>query len=590
MNMLDSSFLCLDIGTSGVRGIAHRIKNAHLDKSVYYSVDSTDIVMALKTVVDELEQQLGEHFNDAYITGNFGAAFFTMTVKSTIWQSEHKFTASDIQNQISQIKHPEDFYPMHIIPMRYDSPKLRNMSTPIGYTDKQLLSTFSALYFEHARFDEVMSMLRQAHIQATSCFAPHFLESKIFKSRDETALFIDMGATNTTLSLWTKRGPVWYTTISIGGNDLTAEISDRMGISFAEAMRIKHSVSDMTTQEMARFIPADSQYGFSVADINEIVIPFYTNLIEQIKNESAPFLEKYTPTKIVISGGATNINGLIELVTQEIGLPVENRGIDAAVRALSGYIWACQKPHRIAYVTRMQRIKKRTNKILKIFKRRHKKVQQCFVPIMPSTLCFDMNASETYTMFKSAGISAIHVDIMDGFYVDRIAGGLDELHEIRSHWNGHLHVHLMTEAPNAWASGAISNGADTIILSTNTSGLRDAIQTIKKAGKRVGIAINPETSVLILKKVLRELDEVMIMAVTPGAAGQEFDQRVLQKITILNETRKRHNLKYTISVDGGINDQTAQACWNAGADLLVSGSYLANAPDFPLAVQNLLKK
>ena len=174
--------------------------------------------------------------------------------------------------------------------------------------------------------------------------------------------------------------------------------------------------------------------------------------------------------------------------------------------------------------------------------------------------------------------------------MDRIAGSLDELNAIRTQWNGHLHVHLMTEAPNAWASGAIANGADTVILSTNTSGLREAIQTVKKSGKRVGIALNPESSVLILKKVLRDLDEVMIMAVNPGAAGQEFDQRVLQKITILNETRKRHNLKYTISVDGGINSQTAQACWNAGADLLVSGSYLSGAPDFPLAVQSLLKK
>ena len=102
--MLDSSFLCLDIGTNGVRGIAHRIKNARLDKSAFYSVDNDDVVLALKTVIDELEQKIGERFNDAFITGNFGASFFTMTVKNTVWQTEHKFTASDVQNQISQIR------------------------------------------------------------------------------------------------------------------------------------------------------------------------------------------------------------------------------------------------------------------------------------------------------------------------------------------------------------------------------------------------------------------------------------------------------------------------------------------------------
>ena len=79
------------------------------------------------------------------------------------------------------------------------------------------------------------------------------------------------------------------------------------------------------------------------------------------------------------------------------------------------------------------------------------------------------------------------------------------------------------------------------------------------------------------------------MAVTPGAAGQKFNENVLQKIKVLNYTRKKHKLKYLISVDGGIDPETAKLCWNAGADLLISGSYLANASDFPLAVQSLLK-
>ena len=92
----------------------------------------------------------------------------------------------------------------------------------------------------------------------------------------------------------------------------------------------------------------------------------------------------------------------------------------------------------------------------------------------------------------------------------------------------------------------------------------------------------------ILIPILKQIDEVMLMAVNPGAAGQEFDDRILQKIKILNYTRKKHGLKYLISVDGGINPDTAKLCWNAGADLLVSGSYLAKSTDFPLAVQSLL--
>ena len=90
--------------------------------------------------------------------------------------------------------------------------------------------------------------------------------------------------------------------------------------------------------------------------------------------------------------------------------------------------------------------------------------------------------------------------------------------------------------------------------------------------------------------LLRDVDEVMVMAVAPGAAGQEFDTSVLQKILSLATTRKKHGLKYIISVDGGINPSTAQKCWDAGADLLVSGSYLQHATDFASAVQSLLKK
>ena len=147
----------------------------------------------------------------------------------------------------------------------------------------------------------------------------------------------------------------------------------------------------------------------------------------------------------------------------------------------------------------------------------------------------------------------------------------------------------MTESPSVWARDAINAGADTVIISTNTSGVRDAINIVKNAGKRCGIALNPDSNIEILTPVLKQIDEIMVMSVMPGAAGQEFDERAIQHIKRLHYTRKKHGLKYVISVDGGIKPETAKLCWNAGADLLVSGSYLAKSPDFSLAVQSLLK-
>ena len=104
MNLFDSSFLCLDIGTYGVRGIAHRVRSARIDKSAFFSMDSYDTVFAIKSVVDELEKQIGSHFDSAYITGNFGASKYEMCAKSTVWGGEHKITTTDVRNQIAQIK------------------------------------------------------------------------------------------------------------------------------------------------------------------------------------------------------------------------------------------------------------------------------------------------------------------------------------------------------------------------------------------------------------------------------------------------------------------------------------------------------
>lgn len=590
MNMMDSSFLCLDIGTCGVRGIATRIRNAQIYKTAYYSVDDFDTVFALKSVIDELENKIGTRFDTAYITGNFGKSYFEMAAKNTVWANDHKITASDIKSQISEINAPDGFYPMHIIPLRYDTPKIRNMLSPIGHSDRQLVSAYSALFFDGEHMQKLLEILRHAHIQANAFYTPHFLANAVLRTKKTTVMFIDFGAEYTTVSIWTDRGPVWYNAYAVGGNDLTSEISTELDIGFTDAERIKKTVADLQPNEMSRFSPADPAYAFSCADVNDIVTKFYSDLLDKIKTDSASHIEKYNPNEIIIGGGGSRINGIVDELNTLFNIPITKTDSDTTVRTLAKYIWMGEESHRNAFIARSEKIQNRIDKILKIFKiRRKRKQQKKQIPILPSTLCFDMENPITYTMFESAGISAIHVDIMDGLYVDKIAGGLDELRKIRASWPGHLHVHLMTEAPSEWATGAIESGADTVILSTNTSGLRNAIKLVRESNHRVGIALNPDSPVSLLKSVLRDLDEVMIMAVKPGAAGQKFDKNVLQKISTLVAARKKYGLKFIISVDGGINSETSKLCWDAGADALVSGSYLANAPDFPIAVMSLLK-
>lgn len=589
MNLFDSAFLCLDIGTSGVRGIAHRVRGARIDRSAVFAMDSFDTVFAIKSVADELERQVGARFDSAYITGNFGPAVFDMTAKSTTWPGEHKITMADLRAQIAQITAPDGYAPMHIMPLRYDTPNARNMLTPIGYTDRSLVSAFGAIFYSIARMENIYSILRRAHIRGNAFYDPHFLLNTTMRQKKQTIMFIDMGAEFTSASIWNDRGPVWHAKIPLGGTIITNDISKKLGISFDDAERIKRAVASFIPKEMDRFTPADTAYEFSRGDINDIFMPHMVDMAEKLTESARGAIGKYHPTQIVVTGGGAQTEGASEFIENLFAIPTQCAANDTIVRAMSSLIWNAEIPHRMAYTARRDRIMRNIRKLTSIF-HRQKKVRQQFIPIMPSTLCFNMRRESTYSLFRAGGISMIHVDIMDGFYVDRMAGSIAELKMIRAHTNAHLHVHLMTESPSVWAADAIAAGADTVIMSTNTSGLRAAVRGVRGAGRRAGIALNPDSPVTILKPILRDLDEVMVMTVRPGAAGQEFQSECLNKISVLAATRKKYGLKFIISVDGGINNKTAQMCWAAGADLLVSGSYLSRAPDFPLAVQSLLKK
>ena len=592
MNLYNSSFLCLDIGTYGVRGFAHTVHNAKIIRSATHFIKNTNTVFALKSVIDELEQQLDTHFESAFVTGNFGISDFKTVSDTMLWNDEHKISELDLRHQVAKIKQPDGFYAMHIIPVFYGTPKISNIkNTPIGHIAPQLKSIYSVISYEKDKTRYISDVMRRAHIQSAGFFDSTFLQNAVYRHENERVLFIDMGHEFTTVSIWTNHGPLYFNKIQFGQNDLTHALGDELGIATNEIDILKTSISNALPNEMDRFTPASSDEKFarfSRADINDIFIPKLYELINKIREQSQKYIAQYKPTKIILTGGGSAIENINTVIERAFNLPVDNQTESATINALSEYIWQSHADERNTYIQRQLKIQNFLKKISKHFHKKKKKQKKKFIPILPSTLCFNMRDPATYTMFAASGISMIHVDIMDGFYVDKIAGGIDELSMIRTNTNAHLHVHLMTESPSIWARDAINSGADTVIISTNTSGVRDAINIIKQAGKRCGIALNPDSNVEILIPVLKDIDEIMVMAVTPGAAGQEFNQSILQKIKTLDYTRKKHGLKYLISVDGGINPETAKLCWDAGANLLISGSYLANAPDFPLAVQSLL--
>lgn len=589
MNLTNSSFLCLDIGTYAVYGIGNIIKEARIIKSFQYSVKSKDTVFAIKSVVDEIEKQLKTHFDSAFVTANFGEAKYIRHTQETHWNTEHLINPTDLHSQISKIKTPEDFYALHIIPMVYGTPTQPHMkinNLPINHIDTSLKSVFGVICYEWARTNAIKEIMRKAHIKPIGFMDSCFLQNEVFRTKNEKNIFIDLGAGWTTVSLWGNRGPLFFKKIKFGQDDITQIIAEKSNLSIAEADNLKISFGDAISDINDAYTPiavGTEYFGLNRDCITNVMNEKLLWLISTIKNDIQQCIEQYKPTKIILSGGGAAINN-IEIILEDVfHLPIEKKNNFASVEALSKYIWESQLPERNNY---LQKNYFNFESIFKIFHR--KKATKPITKIMPSSLCFNMRDFSTYMLFNSANLGVIHIDIMDGFYVNRVAGSIKELAEIRTKTNAHLHVHLMTESPTIWATDALNAGADTVIISTNTVGVKDALKTIKTNGKRCGIALNPETSVNILKPIIKDIDEIMIMAVKPGAAGQQFDNQVLKKISILDKTRKKYKLHFVISVDGGINPDTAKLCWKAGADALVSGSYLSSATDFPLAVQNLL--
>ena len=196
------------------------------------------------------------------------------------------------------------------------------------------------------------------------------------------------------------------------------------------------------------------------------------------------------------------------------------------------------------------------------------------IKISPSILSADLSklGSEIQNLEK-AKADLIHIDVMDGHFVPNITIGPEVINKLRKYTSLPFDVHLMISPVHNFIKNFADAGADIITIHPEaTNDLESSIKKIKLYNKKVGISLNPETSLDKLNNVLDKIDLVLIMSVNPGFGGQKFIENTLNKIKKLRLKIDQLKLKVEIEVDGGINFENSKSIIKAGADILVSGT------------------
>ena len=203
------------------------------------------------------------------------------------------------------------------------------------------------------------------------------------------------------------------------------------------------------------------------------------------------------------------------------------------------------------------------------------------IKISPSILSADFSRlREEIKRLEMGGADMIHVDVMDGHFVPNLTIGPPIIKALRNCSALPFDVHLMISPVHKYIKDYADAGADIITIHPEaTDNLEESINLIKKLNKKIGLSLNPDTSIKVIEKFLYSIDLVLVMSVYPGFGGQKFIPDVVDKIKELKSIKEKSNLKFDIEVDGGINFDNSKLVVEAGANILVSGTTIFKSND-----------
>jgi ribulose-phosphate 3-epimerase len=209
--------------------------------------------------------------------------------------------------------------------------------------------------------------------------------------------------------------------------------------------------------------------------------------------------------------------------------------------------------------------------------------------IAPSMLAADFsNLAHDIAVVNQSDADWFHLDVMDGVFVPNISFGMPVIKSMAKHTTKPLDVHLMIVEPDRYIQTFADLGADVLTVHVEAcTHLHRSLQSIKAAGMKAGVALNPHTPVASLSHIITYIDLVCLMSVNPGFGGQSFIEATYEKVRELRMLIDENKASTLIEIDGGVTDQNASQLLAAGADVLVAGSYVFSSTNPTATIANL---